>query len=395
MIAQIMTCFGWWGLFSTLMWLAAGAACALCLRREPRRRNFAWALGLAAAGLLLARVQVAWEQSIILDRTEELREVRQAQQKVQVREEQERLMQGDRVVRFAEDAPGESAGAAILTADELTGRSGVPGTAPSYQSGGRQARSAGKVDAQGAKLAYAALQGGAGSEPEPARTLKLAEYRLAGRLSHINNLFAELVLLAVLGIAVGDYLRRFNHPVDGYLPLPIAGTWLTHFSHGPSLLHWPDATDAQLQVFLEDIVRRGQTFLYVGDRPVVGASTLHRFRLGCCRAWSLPVLTWGCEGTPAEAEFALDAVWFNRYALCVPTEAADQLLPALQELLTGRAAVHATAANLPHLIWDTRRPIEPPTMQRLARCCSRTGLRLVLIGGELPESIAGVFLRMP
>ena len=387
------------GGLSTLAWLAAIAACVVCLRRAPRRRRFAWALGLAVAGFFLARAQVAWEVAIVLDRTEELREVREAQQQLQVREEREHIAQGENVVRFAEDAPGESAGGAILTADELTGRTAASTNAavatngtPAYL-GVRQARTAGKVDAAAARLAQAAVDGT--PDAAPPRTLKLAEYRLAGRLSHANGLFAELVLLAVFGIALGDYLRRFNHPVDGYLPLPIDGTWLTHFSPAPTLVSWTGATDAQLRRFLEDIARRGQTFMYVGDRLSAGAPRLHRIRLGGLRFCPLQMLTWGRDGAPAEADFALDAVWFNRYAICVPAEAADKLLPLLLDLLVGRAAVNATAVALPHLIWDTGRPLEAEHLQRLARFCARTGLRLVLVGGTPPGQMAGAFLSMP
>jgi len=81
--------------------------------------------------------------------------------------------------------------------------------------------------------------------------------------------------------------------------------------------------------------------------------------------------------------------------MCVPSEAADKLLPPLLDLLAGRAAVHATAASLPHLVWDAGRPIDAQRLQRLARLCTRTGLRLMLVGGAPPEAIADGFLSMP
>ena len=393
MIARFYMCFGAWGVLSALAWLAALAACAASVRRPRRGRRFTWALGLAAAGFVFAKAQAAWEQAIVLDRSEELRAAREAQQQLQMREEQARREQGESFVRFAEDAPGEAVGSAIMTADELTGRTAASNAAPAYRSGGRQQRAAGKVDAQAARLARDAARG-SGDSPSEARTLKLAEYRLAGRLARDNRRLADFVLLVVLGVAAGDYLRRFHHPVDGYLPLPLAGTWLTHFSHGPSLVHWPGATDARMRAFLEDAARRGESFLYIGDRFAPGGLAVHRFRLGRLRFWPLPVLTWGRDGAPPDAEFALDAVWFGRYAMVVPAAAADELLSALLELLAGRAAAHATALRVPHLVWDTGRLPEASRLERLARACARTGVRLVLVSGRLPEDLAGRFMVM-
>ena len=394
MMAQFITCFGWWGVLSALAWLAAVVACAACLRQAPRRRRFAWALGLAAAGFLLAKVQTAWERAIVLDRSDELRAVREAQQDLQMREERARIAQGENVMRFAEDAPGESAGGVILTADELTGRTAAPAAtnaAASYRAAGKQTRTAGKVDAAAKRLARAAAETGPAAAPT-VRTLRLDAYRLAGRLSRANRLLADLALLAVLGIAIGDYLLRFHHPVNGYLPLPIAGTWLTHLSHGPPLVSWPGASEAQLRAFLEDVARRGQTFLYVGDRFDPGCPILHRIRWGRLRVWPLQVLTWGRGGAPADAEFALDAVWFDRYALIVPSAEAGALLPPLLKLLAGRAAVQACAARLPHLVWDADAPADAASWRRLAALCARTGLRLVAVAARLPDERTGAFL---
>jgi len=395
MMAQFITCFGWWGVLSALAWLAAAVACAACLRQAPRRRRLVWALGLAAAGFLLAKAQTAWETAIVLDRSDELRAVREAQQDLQMREERARIEQGENVMRFAEDAPGESAGGVILTADELTGRpaaSAATHAAASYRAAGKQTRTAGKVDAAAERLARAAVD--AGPAAPTVRTLRLDAYRLAGRLSRANRLLAGLVLLAVLGIAIGDYLRRFHHPVNGYLPLPIAGTWLTHFSHGPPLVSWPGASEAQLRAFLEDVARRGQTFLYVGDRFDPKRLAVHRIQWGRLRVWPLPVLTWGRGGAPADAEFTLDAVWFDRYAMTVPSAEAGALLPPLLKHLAGRAAVQACAARLPHLVWDADAPADAASWRRLASLCARTGMRLVVVAARLPDERTGAFLIM-
>ncbi|MEO5368128.1 MAG: hypothetical protein H7831_17600, partial [Magnetococcus sp. WYHC-3] len=75
--------------------------------------------------------------------------------------------------------------------------------------------------------------------------------------------------------------------------------------------------------------------------------------------------------------------------------ASDKLLPPLMDMLTMRAKVYATAHRLPHIIWDTNQPMAAADLERLARLCERTGLRLVLVdrqpAGQLPDD----FFTMP
>jgi len=386
MSAQYLSCFGWWGVASVIAWVAALAAVALAARPAKRRHALRWAVGLAVVGFVLARVQTAWQVAIVLDRTEELRAVREAQQGQQIREEQARRGAGENLVRFAEDAPGESVGAAILTADELTGRTGAATNAePVWRAGGKQARAAGKVDVSGARLARDATglsHPEEATSPTQGHALKLETYRLSARLSRANRLLAGLVLLAACGLAIVDYFRRFHRTDGAGWPLPLAGTWLTaHLSSAPSRVRWPArGAAADIQGRLEDLVRRGQTFLYVGDRVDGVQFAMYRVCLGRLRLWPLRVLVWGA-GSPADAEFALDAVWFDRYAVTVPSAAAGALLPKLLDLLAGRAATHAKAARLPCLVWNAPVP-EAVAFARLERLCARTGLCLITMDGR-------------
>lgn len=435
MIARLILCFGWWGVFSVLLWVGALCAFVACLRSERRYRRFTLTLILAVLGHLFAITQGAWQHSIVLDRADELRASEEASRKVRVAEEKAKIEAGGGLVRFAEDAPGESVSTTIMTVDELKGRIANPPTngadagsvaapaaapeggpasssgitdgttvdletegtnMPGWMAVGKQTRStSNKLDQANAQVAKQAEKV---QEPRaPARILKLADYQLSQIQSRVNRLLAKLVLLVVIVIAIGDYLGRFNHPTDGYFPLPLAPTWLTHFSYGEPRIYWPGANEEQLRLLRDDIVRRGQTFLYVGDRLTDGIPAFYRIRLGkhLPSIWSLPVLVWGRAGVPAEAEFTLDAVWFNRYAMCVPAEAADKLLAPLLDMLAMRARVHAVAHRLPHIIWDTNQPMETPVLERLARLCENTGLCLIMINRQPSGQIPDGFFTMP
>ncbi|MEO5367971.1 MAG: hypothetical protein H7831_16750, partial [Magnetococcus sp. WYHC-3] len=360
MITRFILCFGWWGVLSVLVWGAAIYACVSSLRCERRQRRFYAALILAVAGYLLAMTQGTWQHTIVLDQADEIRAAEEAARKLRMLEEEQKLKEGA-VKRFAEDAPGEAASSAILTADELKGRISTNGTTkttgatavptepakpgaisvppepareepapavreepgagrgdftsinletegtnmvPAYLAGGKVKRvTTNTVSRKSENLASAAekIKGGA---KKPARMLKLADYQLSKIESRVNRILAKLVLWLVFGIAIVDYLRRFNHPTDSYLPLPLAATWLTYFSYGEPLVYWPGANEGQLRLLRDDIVRRGQTFLYVGDRMTDGITPLHRIRIGQYLSfWPLRVLVWGRDGVPADAEF--------------------------------------------------------------------------------------------
>jgi hypothetical protein len=313
-------------------------------------------------------------------------------------------------------------------------------TNKAYLAGGKKSRTAGKIDKHEASKAKEAVV--VKAERLPTAILKYQDYELAKVMGRALLFFTDILLRLLLALVVLDYLWRFYHPTDSYLPLPLGGTWFTHFSHTTPLVYWQNPTEEQLRVLREDLARRRQTFLYVGDRLLNEPALLYRVRLALrCRiaqnvkigpwqlkelplptwhkhpeipaearcgnavrwinrhlswrCWPLTVLVWGHKGVPRDAEFVLDAVWFHRYAVCVPSAAADQLLTELLKMLAGRAATHASVAFQPNLIWDMPRPTDPAQMQALARLCEKTGLRLVLIGQAPPPKIAEQFLTMP
>jgi hypothetical protein len=313
-------------------------------------------------------------------------------------------------------------------------------TNKAYLQGGKKSRTGGKVvEKESAKAQEAAV---IKTEKQPSAILKLADYELAKVMARALAFFTGILLRLLVALVVVDYLWRFYHPTDGYLPLPLGGTWFTHFSRTTPLVYWQNPSEEELRVLRADLARRRQSFLYVGDRLLDEPSPLYRVRLAlrcriaqnvkigpwrlkelpvptweknpevpadarCARAvrwvnqhlnwnfWPLTVLVWGRKGVPRDAEFVLDAVWFHRYAVCVPAAEADHLLAELLKMLAGRAGTYAHIGFQPNLIWDLSRAIEPARIEALAKVCTQTGIRLVLIGQAPPPRIAEQFLTMP
>lgn len=393
MIARLYTCFGWSGVLSAAAWLAAVAVVCIFFRRAGRERRFALAVALALAGVGLAWLNAVRTSAIQLDRTDEIRAAYEAQQRLLAQEEQARRDAGETVVRFAEDAPGESVGVPTLAREGEVGTMPVGEGEPAYRAGGKQKRTPGKerrAAASNASPAYGEYK----AEPVKGVTLKLPEYQLANRLTRMNSLLARLALLLAVGVLVNDYLRRFNHPADAYAPLPLAGPWVDAFSPKPSLVLWPAADPARLRQLLADVVRRGQTFVYVGDR--LGASDVDTARLGLLwRAWRrLPVLTWGAPGVPADPDVAFDGAWFNRYAVFVPGASAAPAVRAFLERLGERAKVRAQARQLPHIVLDIGNAADVGTIRTLGDLCAACGARLVLVGIAPPPDRAARYVRV-
>jgi hypothetical protein len=412
MIHTFLIWFGLSGLMTVALCLAAIILCVARLRHPRRERFFAVALALACAGWLCADWHNSRVGAIQLDKSDEERAVLQENQRKMDLEEQARRMSGEFIVRFAEDAKGEASGQTILTLKELSakqdesppvGFSGDTTTnvvhatndaagaaSADYRSGGKQKRETGKVDTRAetkANKAVASTEKEQGSGP----LLKLREYQLSKLLNRLNSLLANLVLYAVLGLLVGDYLRRFNRPLDPYFPLPVSAPWLEHLSPSRLLVHWPDAKTGAANGFLEWVVRRGQSFVYFGDRVAGDLAWIERLRFRRWAVWRLPVLRWGSEGMPTDPEFLLDAVWFNRYAATVPPALAVETLLGMMQRLDERAICRARARWMPHVILDLATLPEPDLLRRLAALCVETGLRLVIVGGRLPADLEADF----
>ncbi len=394
MIRQIQTCFGWSGTFSALAWAVAVILCLACLRRARRERVFAVALGFALVGYGLARWNAAWVADIRLDRTDEIRAAQEAQQRALIQEERARRDAGESTVHFAEDAPGESVGSAVMkpgeTEKQLAEESGA---VPAYRAAGKQKRTAGKVDTASAELAQAVTKDAA-AQVETVVTFKLPEYQLATHMSRINLLLASLALLGVLGVSVGDYLRRFNHPSAAYWPLPITSAWVNAVSPRPLLVSWKGASAGEVARFVQQVARKGQTFAYFGDRLKAGELSTSRLRFGRWGIWPLSLVTWGQPDLPRDWDFLFDVVWFDRYGVLVPAAEAGAALNAFVDRLADRAALRAAAVTVPHLVCDLGSGLDPDLLNRLCRRCEQTGVRLVVVDAELPGRGIGPVLTM-
>lgn len=361
MMTSLMTCFGWTGIFSVVVCLAA-AGMALASRRQKRpERRLAAALGVAVLGAALASWHAAKVANFQLDKSDEIRAARAAQQQAEGALERARTRtDGEVSVRFAEDDAGA--------------------VTPAYRKGGKQVREAGKVRTDTPDL----VPSKALDDQDNSGSLRLQDYELATRLNRANWALSRLVLLVLLGVLLWDYLKRFNDPERAYAPLPIAGWGMDYLPGVPLRVIWdlaqgPDG-DAAGRERLTTIIRQGRSFVYFGDRLESGGLPLERWRLGRWRACPARLLRWGDTAhTPRDPEFVLDGAWFGRQLLWVPPGDAAAVLAVLTPHLEERVRFRARARGLPHMVWDAGPCANDAMLERFAKACEATGIRFVRV----------------
>jgi hypothetical protein len=225
---------------------------------------------------------------------------------------------------------------------------------------------------------------GSGAEDQPmianVRMMKMHEVAHANRLDRLNLLFARLTLtLAVLLVTV-DYLRRFNMTFRALFPLPVGGPLIDSFFPKTRTVCVGPRGKPAWKRFLKRVVRKGETFLYVGDDDPCPASRLGRIPLLPKIVWPIDKITRSAGDREFDDDVLFESAWFGRYCFVIldrGPRAAD-LLEALADFLQLRHATRASARHTVNVIWDLRALPAESTLRRLATLCPETNFKLLI-----------------
>ncbi len=368
MITNLYNYFGVIGILSILVWVAALVLLVMSVRRRARPIYCLLALGVAVVGGVLARVNSDRVSSIELDRRDELAAVKKA--------------------KIAEEGPD----APKSTASALQFAEGDPeDTMPEYRKKGKQVRSNGK--------ALGEVLGKATTEEEAEKTVKTLrepDLRAANRLDRLNLMIVRLILwFAVLRVVV-DYLARLNSTVGGFLSLPIAGTWLEHFSDKKHavLVMAPAKGRMTPSAYAERVVKTGESFIYFGENdPWQGRDWLPRLAVWRWPLWRFPKLDYGDSEVSINGEYVLDAAWFNRSgAVVLGDENGFPLFDHISELIIRRHEAGAAARNTVHILWDLPQTLSPDMIIPLLQIARETNIKLTVWAyGSVESEFAGLF----
>lgn len=337
----------------------------LARARGPRRSLLLFRAWVGAlAGVIFATL--AWRQiaTIQVDRAEEIAAARAVRQENEDRQTRT-LADRAKSVRFAEDSHADTldlAGQkAVSQLDEyeraaLSAEDAAGG--PAYLQGGRQTREAGRRRTDAPKGLDAL------SEGKPVgvwRTMPEADFWRATRLGRLLLAWGRLTLLVTALLALADYLRRLNTTHNAFFPLPLASRGLDRLAPAKRLLLRvrPPDDAATLPNFLEDTIRKGESFIYLGPRRLLESAVRHRFQYGAWR-W----LAQRCYACPDrqpwyDPEFVFEVAWFGRGSFQVEgLDAAASILAEIGDRLARRHLSRAQASRAVTVIWN--HPEAPP-----------------------------------
>ena len=305
-------------------------------------------------------------------------------------EEEERPKEPEPHLRFAEETKRDASDLAGKKATTEVPAETTPGTDQearryAYRERGKREREAGKTR----KLdEIEELQ--AVGEQMSARAMPEADVIRADRLDRLNLFFARITpWLALLCVAY-DYLSRFNRTTGYLAPLPVACRLVDSLFPKTHVVRVPASQTGHLRRHLEDVVRKGETFLYFGDADPWDEPQLHRlwishYRIGHHRFWPLAKLSYDSPETMADSTFILDGAWFGRYCFVVTDAAlARDLVEAMTAYLQSRRVPRAAAWRTVHVVWAFDEPLPDDVLAELASLCRETNFKLVVALPEAP-----------
>ncbi len=250
---------------------------------------------------------------------------------------------------------------------------------PAYREHGKQKREA---PAKPTARDLAAV--GDEADAAIARRLPDADVIRADSYDRLNLFFARITPWLALVLVSLDYLSRFNRTL-GYLPpIPIAGRAVDALCRKTHAVHLQTSNPAVLRRYLADVVRKGETFVYLGETDPVPDGELPRWRLGRWRWRPVKKLAVSGQGFPT-SDFVFDSAWFGRYCfVATDLNVARDLAADLIEYLRARTVPRAVARRTVNVVWDFPRPLLAPRLKELAALARETNIKLLVVSPDPP-----------
>lgn len=433
---KLWTYFGIIGYASIIAWLVVLIMLVRNWRRDDRTRLYYRAFGIAILAVLLA----SWNQSNVkaigVDQSKEIDSQRKRGERV------------DAAATAAEEAEaaGDESGAAETGRVDVAVATNTPPAAtndvPAYKRDGKVEREDGKISRD------AMLDDAAQVDKEKRsleRTMTELERFRANNCNKYNMVFTWAAFwLSLVGLVV-DYFSRFNTTFRAYYPLPVSGRLVDYFCPKAHHVRVRRASPDALRDYIERAVRKGETFIYFGERSPwasgeaeAGADpafaggmarlTPDREQIRLPRLWVpdprpwlldttiagmrkiefdriqgltslrerlvsrdyhgiyLPLLQFPRHSDAISVNFAIESTWFGRHGVVVEgADLARRWITELHAFLQTRVQVLASVRRTVNVIWHLDAQIPDHDLRELLFYCDETNFRLVLIGPHDPS----------
>lgn len=352
-------------------------------RSRPRRWLCYWALGLAVAIFVLAKINsVTHVNRIEEDRSEQIARAAAEIDKLRQRREAER---SDDVadVRFAEDGR-----------DDFLDKGGMDEGEAAYYEGRRVGEDtpAWKKEKVGRKMksddslmnAVGGVEEKGGvdtskiekSLPDPI-IMSAEDKDLANHLDAMNLKLAWWAIWFGFGFVLVDYLRRFCSYEDAYFPLPVPASWSQAFCQSPVISVRAEPPRREMVDELAMLIRQGANFICLTDDDTLSGSVPDVFfRLPFNRI-PVEVLPVGFDGVPLSPDFVFEELWFGRTAF-VETDPGRtyRILARFSALLAERRSSGAMARRPVVLVWHRHEEVPEVFKENIRILGADTGFRL-------------------
>lgn len=280
MITKLYSCFGLTGIFSIIGWIGAAAMFAWCCGRKRKTVFCVRTTLVALLAWLLAWVNSYNVSMIQVDRSRENEEARQRQMQARA-DEMRALRERAAEIRFVEDGKYDYYDLAGVTADEKKSIYELAAEGkdiePLYRKAGKQTRigsdrepSRDTEDAADSEEEKAAL-----TAPR-VKMLPEKDRVYATRLARLNLRISALVVVLALLMLLYDYFSRFNTTFECVLPLPFSCRILDQLFPKKMSLLLRSGDSRLIRLYMETVLRKGESFLYFGPRSMAGEANLAR-----------------------------------------------------------------------------------------------------------------------
>jgi hypothetical protein len=143
-----------------------------------------------------------------------------------------------------------------------------------------------------------------------------------------------------------------------------------------------------LRVYLEQAVRKGESFIYCGAADPWRESKLPRLAWKRWTLWPISKIVCSGKDDDFDDEFVLESAWFNRHgAVVTDPERARQLFGAAADFLSMRYLTRASAKQTGHLVWDFPSPPPSDALEMMCELARATNFKIVVTARGVPAEL--------
>lgn len=371
------------GYLSVLLWLTMPLLWLLHQWWRPRRWlvHIALIVGIVAYGLAIFNSE-NYVNRIQVDRSEDIANQMSRQEMARKAAEEQRS-EDVANIRFAEDASGDYLDIAGLDQEDMKYFESFTESEDGEEPAWRQNKVERTTDSDDEEDSGGGLESDALPDTEPVKPILMsdADKVFADKVDGMNIMLIEYLLIIALVFILFDYVRRLNVDNEVYFPLPLPSSWADALTPREAITKHDESSPRSIEDQMRLIVRRGETFIYMTDRPKACDAIEPEMNRLPGDMMSLPVVSID-DNPKLTDDFIFETLWYGRDAFKLSdTQRSSTLMQFILDRLEERRDTRAHTRQGVHILWDQAEPPTPQTLARFAKLGQATGVMLTVCEG--------------